>query len=277
MPAAPRGSPRRPRARPVPAQRTRPRSRSCPSPSAERAIRYPSPSAPRRFAAATSQPSKTSSAAGQPRMPIFRSCAPNRNPAAPFSTRKAVMPAASGLRIHRREHEVTLCLRGVGDPDLRARQPVRLRRVDRPHPLRPRPDRGRIGSRMRFGQGKRPQRLPGLHRREPARALVVRAPGHDRVLRQDVDGERHGHRHVRRAKLLHDQRPSEVREPGSSDRRREWRRGQAQRAHRREQRAVVALGLVALDRARGDLPLGELASGRLEQSFLVRQRRAHAG
>ena len=58
---------------------------------------------------------------------------------------------------------------------------------------------------------------------------------------------------------------------------RERRRGQAERAHRREQRAVVALGLVALDRARGELPLGELAGGRLEQSFLVRQRRAHAG
>ena len=49
------------------------------------------------------------------------------------------------------------------------------------------------------------------------------------------------------------------------------------RAHRSEQGAVVALGLVAFDRARGHLPLGELASGRLEQSFLVRQRRAHAG
>ena len=52
------------------------------------------PSPPSRFATGTKQPSKTSSAAGHDRMPIFFSCAPKRNPSLPFSTRNAVMPFA---------------------------------------------------------------------------------------------------------------------------------------------------------------------------------------
>ena len=65
-----------------------------PSPRADSAILYPSPSAPSRLATGTSAPSKISSVAGQARMPILRSCAPNRNPGVPFSTRKAVIARA---------------------------------------------------------------------------------------------------------------------------------------------------------------------------------------
>ena len=118
-----------------------------------------------------------------------------------------------------------------------------------------------------------PSASPGSIAGSQRACCSSRAPGHDRVLRQDVDRERHRHRHVGRAQLLHDQRPAEVREPGPADRLRERRRGQAERAHLGEQRAVVALRLVALDRARGDLALGELAGGRLEQPLLVGQRR----
>jgi len=60
--------------------------------SADRAIRYPSPSRPSRFATGTKQSSNTSSAAGHARIPIFFSWVPNVKPAMPFSTRNAAIP-----------------------------------------------------------------------------------------------------------------------------------------------------------------------------------------
>ena len=58
-------------------------------------------------------------------------------------------------------------------------------------------------------------------------------------------------RHVGRAELLHHERPAEVAEPGAADRLGQRRRRQPELAHPREDRAVEALGLVALDRASG--------------------------
>ena len=63
-----------------------------------------------------------------------------------------------------------------------------------------------------------PSASPGDHRPEPALVLLRRPPGHDRVLRQDVDRERHRHRHVGRPELLHHERPADVAEAGSTDR-----------------------------------------------------------
>ena len=128
---------------------------------------------------------------------------------------------------------------------------------------------------MGLGQGERAERLAREHRRQPSGALLVRAPGHDRVLRQDVDRERHRGRHVGRAELLHDQRPGEVAEPGASDGLGDRRGGEAQLAHPGEDRPVEPLGLVALDRRRGDLTLRELAGGPLEQALLGGERAAH--
>ena len=105
---------------------------------------------------------------------------------------------AAGRRvgIERREDEVAVGLGRVRDPDLRAGQAVGLGRVGGADPLGARPERGGVAAGVRFGQGEGAQRLAGEHRRQPARLLLGRAPGHDRVLRQDVDRERDGHRHV---------------------------------------------------------------------------------
>ena len=64
-----------------------------PAPSPESAIRSPSPSSPSRFATGTRASSKTSSAPVVPRMPIFRSLLPTRNPGVSASTTKAVIPS----------------------------------------------------------------------------------------------------------------------------------------------------------------------------------------
>ena len=109
---------------------------------------------------------------------------------------------------------------------------------------------------MWLGQRERTERLAAQHGRQPASLLLVAAPGHDGVLRQDMHGERHGHRHIGRAQL-----------------RREWRGGQPKLAHLGKERAVVALGLVPLDRTRCDLALRELTGRLLEQSLLVTERR----
>ena len=53
--------------------------------------------------------------------------------------------------------------------------------------------------------------------------------------------------------------------------------GQPELAHLREERAVVALRLVALDRGRRQLAGRELAGGRLEEPLLLGQAAAHAG
>ena len=106
--------------------------------------------------------------------------------------------------------------------------------------------RSRVGARPGLGQREGAELLAGQHRRQPARLLLVVAPRHDRVLRQDVDAQRDGHRHVGVGDLLHDQRPGAVAEAGAADRLRERHGRQPQLAHAREQRAVVALLLVAL-------------------------------
>ena len=124
---------------------------------------------------------------------------------------------------------------------------------------------------MGLGQGEGAERFPGQHRGQPARPLLVGAPGDDRVLREDVDRERDGRGHVGRAELLHDERPAEIGEPGPTDRLRDRRRGQPERAHPLEDGPVEALGLVSLDGARRHLSLGELAGGRLEQALLFRE------
>ena len=80
--------------------------------------------------------------------------------------------------------------------------------------------------------------------------------------------------HVGRGDLLHHQRPGEVAEAGAADRLRERRPGQPELAHPAEDRAVEALGLVALDRPRRDHVAGELARGRLEQALLLGQGQA---
>ena len=54
------------------------------------------------------------------------------------------------------------------------------------------------------------------------------------------------------------------------------RGGQPELAHPREERAVVALRLVALDRRRGDLALRELPRRRLEEALLLGQRAAQS-
>ena len=127
---------------------------------------------------------------------------------------------------------------------------------------------------MRLGQGERTERLAGLHRGQPARALLVGPPRDHRVLGQDVDGERHRQGHVGGPELLHDQGPAEVAEAGPTDRLGERRRGQSELAHPAEDRPVESLRLVAIDRAGSNLALGELAGGRLDEALLVGQRPA---
>ncbi len=178
-------------------------------------------------------------------------------------------------RIERGEDEIALGVRRIRDPDLGAAQPVGRRGVGRADPLRPSPDRRRIAAGVRLGQGKRAQRLAARHRRQPAALLLGRSPGDHRVLRQQVHRQRDGHRHVDGAELLHRQRPAEVGEPGATDRLGEWRRGQPELAHLGEERAVVALGLVALDRRRRQLARGEVARRGLQQQLLLGQPAAH--
>ena len=62
------------------------------------AIRNPSPSSPRRFAAGTRAPSKVSSPVVDPAIPIFGSSRATSNPGVSDSTTNAEMPAwpASG-------------------------------------------------------------------------------------------------------------------------------------------------------------------------------------
>ena len=176
-------------------------------------------------------------------------------------------PARTGGRVERREDEVAVGLGRVRDPDLRAGQPVRVAVGGARARVRI-AAASRAG--VRLGQRERPERLAGEHR--PAASvpmLLGRAPGHDRVLRQDVDRQRDRRRHVGRAELLHHERPAEVREPGPADRLGERRGGQPELAHLGEERPVEALGLVALDRARGDLTLGEFARRLLEEPLLL--------
>jgi hypothetical protein len=177
-----------------------------------------------------------------------------------------------------REDQVAVGLGGVGDPDLGAGQAVGIRCARRAADGRGRrPQRGGIGPGVGLGQGEGTQRLAGQHGCQPARLLLGRAPGDDRELRQDVDRQGDGHGHVSRAQLLHDQGPAEVRHAGAADHLGEWRAGQAQGAHGREQRAVVALVRIARDGPRRDLALGELAGRGLEQPFLFRQGAVHDG
>ena len=196
------------------------------------------------------------------------------------------MPLAPTRRIERREHEVAVGLRGVRDPDLGPGQPVlgdiflsggcgQLRAV-RAVSRGTRAECRRVGPGMWLGERERAEGFTGLHRRQPAASLLVGAPGHDRVLRQDVDRQADGRRHVDPAELLHDERPADVAEPGAADGLGEGRGSQAELAHASEDGPVEALGLVALDGARLDLALGELPGRRGEQALLVRERPGHA-
>jgi hypothetical protein len=126
---------------------------------------------------------------------------------------------------------------------------------------------------VRLRQRERPEGRAREHRRQPALALLVGAPGHDGELAQDVDGERHGGRHIGGAELFHDQRPRQVAEPGPTRVLGEGRRREAKLAHPLEDRPVEALGLVALDRARRYLALREVPGCRLEESLLFPDRR----
>jgi len=63
---------------------------------AELKIAIPAPSAPRRLAAGTRQPSSTTSPIGEVRRPILSRPRLTVNPGVPFSTRKAEMPAILG-------------------------------------------------------------------------------------------------------------------------------------------------------------------------------------
>ena len=65
---------------------------------ADRAILNPWPSSPRRFAAGTRQPSKTSSAVSDARIPSLSSVLVTVNPGVPFSTTKAEMPRCPWAR-----------------------------------------------------------------------------------------------------------------------------------------------------------------------------------
>src|SRR5439155_1722555 len=62
------------------------------------AILNPWPSSPRRFAAGTRQPSKTSSAVSDARIPSLSSVLVTVNPGVPFSTTKAEMPRCPWAR-----------------------------------------------------------------------------------------------------------------------------------------------------------------------------------
>ena len=77
-------------------------------------------------------------------------------------------------------------------------------------------------------------------------------------------------RHVGRADLLHHEASSRGSEnPAPPTDSGNGAAGQPELAHPAEDRPVEALGLVALDRARGDLTLGEFARRLLEESFLL--------
>ena len=84
--------------------------------------------------------------------------------------------------VHRPEHEIPLRLRRVRDPDLRARKPVALRRVNRPDALGAGPDSRGIRACVGLGQGEGAESVAGDHRTEPALVLLLRPPGHDRKL-----------------------------------------------------------------------------------------------
>ena len=128
---------------------------------------------------------------------------------------------------------------------------------------------------MRLGQGECAEGLAAEHRRQPARVLLGAAPGHDRVLRQDVDRQRDRAGHVGRPELFHHERPAEVREPRPADRLGKGCGGEPQLAHLREQRAVEPLGLIPLDGARRELARGEVTGGRLEEPLLLGQAAGH--
>ena len=144
-------------ARAIPTQAAAIEIRPSPAPTG----RSCSPRPPRRagWPTGTSAPSKTSSAAGQARIPIFFSCAPNRNPGVPFSTRNAVIAFGPARRIERREDEVAVRLGGVRDPDLGPGQPIGGRGVGRADALGSCPDRRRRRSR-RAARSARTPRAP---------------------------------------------------------------------------------------------------------------------
>jgi hypothetical protein len=205
-------------------------------------------------------------------MPIFFSCAPNRKQGVPFSMRKA------SIRVHGREGQVALRHRRVRDPDLRPVQAVggdvRRRRIRLElatlavEPDGTRPHRRDVAAGGRLGQAERAEGLAGEHRRQPSGVLLGVAERDDRVLRQDVDREHHRARHVGRAELLHDERPAEVAEARPAHRLGQRCRGQPELAHPPEDLRLVPLRLVALDRGRRQLPLGELPRGVAEQPLL---------
>jgi hypothetical protein len=87
-----------------------------------------------------------------------------------------------------------------------------------------------------------------------------------------MDAERDRHGHVRPGDLLHDHGPGAVGETGPTDRLRERRRGEAERAHAREEGAVEAFSLVALGCSGQQLPSREVP-GRLAQEHLLRRER----
>ena len=130
---------------------------------------------------------------------------------------------------------------------------------------------------MRLGQGERPERLAGLHRRQPACALLVLpqvTTGYcDRMW---TDSETAIAMSAAPSSSMTSVQPR-YEKPAPPTASGNGAAGQAEGAHRREQRPVVALRLVALDGARGDLALGERARRRLEQTFLVGQRPTHGG
>ena len=186
------------------------------------------------------------------------------------------MPFEPGLRIDRREHEVAL--------GLRARSRSRSSSRSTGTPRRPADD-ARPGSGSPTHRSRRAARSARTHRaprrtasRGSQRARCSSVPqvttGYCDRMWTDSD-----------TAIAMSAAPSssmtsvqaEVREAGPADRARERRRRQPERAHLGEQRPVVALRLVALDRPGCDLALREVARGRLEQPLLVAERRRRGG
>ena len=239
-----------------------------PSPSADSATRYPSPSAPSRFAAGTSAPSNTSSAAGAAPDPHLLLVGPEPEAGRPLLDEECRDPGRPERRVQGGEDEVSLGLRRVRDPDLRAGQAIGPRRLGRPDALRAHPDRRGVGARLRFRKRERTESLSRLHRRQPAGLLLVAPPAHDRVLVEDVHAQGDGERHVGGRDLLDDDGPRRSRQPGAPDRLRERPGQQPELGHPPDECAVEALRLVALDRPRRDDLPGEGADRLAQQPRL---------
>ena len=177
------------------------------------------------------------------------------------------MPRWPALGIGLREHDVDVGDAGVRDPDLRAREDVRVAVADRPH--RHRSD---VASCVSLGQAVRPLRLATRHAREVRALELLGAEVGDRQRRQLRDQQHEARRRAHPRQLLgRDRLGHEVRARAAVLDRQTERR-QLHRHQGVERVPVISGEMVGLRGPRGDLVLAELAHDLAELALLVGQR-----